>query len=64
MRVATVGLAGMAHRGGDVTVAKIGHPAVGDYADFLCAVFVVSGFFPSSCQRLSVTRRRSVLRRP
>jgi hypothetical protein len=40
--------------GGDVTVAKIGHPAVGDYADFLCAVFVVWGFLPRSCQRVSV----------
>jgi hypothetical protein len=43
-----------AHLRDDVTVAKMRHPAVGDYADFLWVVFVVWGFFPSSCQRASV----------
>ena len=54
MRLQQSASPGMAHRGGDVTVAKIGHPAVGDYADFLCAAFVVWGFLPRSCQRVSV----------
>ena len=43
-----------AHLGGDVTIAKMGYLAVGDYADFLCAVFVVWGFLPSPCQLVSV----------